>query len=94
VLRAALYTIGGCCLAAGLLPILIVHYWGTIGLVLFGLVLLGGLLVERWRYQDLSGARPGPDWQATGERFVDPESGKLVAVYYHPKTGERRYIAV
>ena len=43
----------------------------------------------------LAAGRPaaGPEWVATGERFVDPETGKLVTVYYHPATGERRYIA-
>jgi len=57
-------------------------------------VFLIGLAIERWRYKPLAERPPGPDWQATGERFVDPETGKLVAVYFHPATGERRYIAV
>ena len=56
-------------------------------------VLLLGLLVERWRYQPLGERPPGPDWQATSERFVDPETGKRVTVYFHPATGERRYVA-
>ena len=52
-----------------------------------------GLLIERWRYQKLTAAPPGLDWQRTDERFVDPETGKLVTVYYHPASGERRYVA-
>ncbi len=51
------------------------------------------MLIERWRYKPLAGRPPGPDWQRTDERFVDPETGKLVTVYFHPATGERRYIA-
>lgn len=63
-------------------------YAGSLGALLFV-----GLVFERWRYKPLSEARLGPDWVATDERFVDPETGKLVTVYYHPATGERRYVA-
>ena len=70
----------------------------TLGLVLRlaapGVILLFALLVEHWRYKPLKDGRPGPDWLPTDERFVDPESGKLVAVFYKPSTGERRYVAV
>jgi hypothetical protein len=59
----------------------------------FGALLFVGLVFERWRYKPLSDARLGPDWVATEERFVDPETGKLVTVYFHPATGERRYVA-
>ena len=62
-------------------------------LAVSGLVLIAAALVERWRYKRLGGAHPGSDWIATAERFVDPESGKLVTVYYRPATGERRYVA-
>jgi len=58
----------------------------------WGLVLVLGLLFERWRYKPLADRSPGPDWQRTDERFVDPETGKLVTVYFHPAAGERRYI--
>jgi hypothetical protein len=63
-------------------------------LALPGLILIGAALVERWRYKRVTIGRPGPEWIATTERFVDPESGKLVTVYYRPSTGERRYTAV
>ncbi len=59
-----------------------------------GLVLIIGPLIERWRYKPLAEQRPGPDWTATDERFVDPETGRLVTVYYHPASGERRYVAL
>ena len=31
-------------------------------------------------------------WQLTDEKFVDPETGKLVTVWFDPGTGERRYV--
>jgi hypothetical protein len=60
---------------------------------LFGLMLIAACLVERWRYQRLGNRHPGAGWIATAEGFVDPESGKLVTVYYRPATGARRYVA-
>ena len=94
-LRAALFAIAGF-LLAGATALTIAGY--TIGVVLRlavpGLVLLFGLLVEAWRYKPLTDHQPGPGWIPTDERFIDPESGKLVAVFYKPATGERRYIAV
>ncbi len=59
----------------------------------WAVVLLLGLAIERWRYKRLGATPPGPGWQKTDERFVDPETGRLVTVYFHPATGERRYIA-
>ena len=43
--------------------------------------------------EPVTGGPPGAGWVATKERFVDPESGKLVTVFYQPATGERRYVA-
>ena len=60
---------------------------------LWSLLVIVGLAIERWRYKSLADQPPGPNWVATGERFVDPETGKLVAVCHHPGTGERRYVA-
>jgi len=37
----------------------------------------------------LSGA-----WRPTGEKFVDPATGKPVEVWFEPKTGERRYVDI
>jgi hypothetical protein len=61
-------------------------------LLIPGLVLIAALVIERRRYRCIAGERPGPGWVATGERFIDPESGKLVTVFYRPSTGERRYV--
>ena len=63
------------------------------GLAFWAVLLVIGLLIERWRYKPFDKQRLGPEWVATDERFVDPETGKLVTVYYHPASGERRYVA-
>ena len=94
VLRAALFVVSAILLAvAGWLAIA----GCSLGVVLRpgipGLALLVGLAVERWRYKPVTSHRPGADWVSTGERFIDPESGKTVTVFYQPSTGERRYVA-
>jgi hypothetical protein len=92
-MRAVLAVIGGV-LAAAALALAVVRCFPPAALLaLWAAVLLVGLLIERWRYKRLSTVPPGSDWQRTDERFVDPETGKLVTVYFQPTTGERRYIA-
>ena len=63
-------------------------------LLLGGLLLMAGVILERWRYKSLVHAAPDPAWRANGERFVDPSSGALVAVYDDPRTGRRHYVVV
>jgi hypothetical protein len=93
MMRTVVFVIGGL-FAAGALALAVLRCFSAAGmLALWAAVLLIGLLIERWRYKPLTGRPPGPDWQATDERFVDPETGKLITVYFHPPTGERRYIA-
>jgi hypothetical protein len=92
-LRNALYAIGGLSVAGAVALALLGCGPAALGLAGWVLVLIVGLLIERWRYKPLAERSPGPDWTATDERFVDPETGKLVTVYYHPSTGERRYVA-
>lgn len=52
-----------------------------------------GLLFERFVYQKLRHGPQGAGWQPTEERFIDPQSGKLVTVWFHAASGERRYVA-
>jgi hypothetical protein len=95
VLRAALLVVGVALLVGAAA---FAHAGCGLGvslrLALPGLLLIAAILFERWRYKRVAGNRPGPEWVATGERFVDPESGELITVYYRPSTGERRYVAV
>jgi hypothetical protein len=94
VLRAALFVVCGILLAAtGWSAVAGCTLGATLRLAVPGLVLLFALVVERWRYKPVTGHPPGTDWVPTNERFVDPESGKLVTVFYQPATGERRYVA-
>jgi hypothetical protein len=37
-------------------------------------------------------APPGRDWIFTGERFLDPQTGVMLEVWYSPRTGERAYV--
>ena len=61
--------------------------------LLFGTLLLLGTVFERWRYKQpmTPGTARGA---ATGERFVDPETGALMEVWYDAATGERSYVQV
>ena len=49
-------------------------------------------LAERWRYRPPQPA--GGDWQDTGERFIDPASGREMAVSFDRRSGQRRYTPV
>jgi hypothetical protein len=94
MLRVILLTIGILLLGVALVTVL--AGW-PIHLVLapafFGMVLTVGILFERGRYNPPAPDRPGPDWLATDERFVDPSTGKTISVFYQPTTGLRRYVA-
>jgi hypothetical protein len=93
VLRAALFTLcGGLLAAAGLLTVIWCSLGVSLRLAVPGLLLLLGLVFERWRYKRIADRPPGRDWVPTDERFIDPESGKPVTVFYQPATGERRYV--
>ena len=61
--------------------------------LVFGTLLLLGTVFERWRYKQPRSAAAARG-TATGERFIDPESGALVEVYYDAATGERNYVKV
>ena len=92
-LRTGLLVIAGIALGCAALlsfaGLSVVAFW--VGF--WSLLVIVGVAIERWRYKSLADRPPGPNWVETGERFVDPETGKLVAVYHHPGTGERRYVA-
>jgi hypothetical protein len=66
---------------------------GALPFTAWGLFLLIAVLLERWRYVHAPKPDDGP-WQETGERFVDPESGRVMSVWYSPDSGERRYLPI
>ncbi|HET9813768.1 MAG TPA: hypothetical protein VFP57_08955 [Sphingomicrobium sp.] len=67
-------------------------YKGIVTLLIVGIAALVTVLLER-SYGTLVRAPRGGGWRPTDERFVDPETGKLVTVWFDPASGERRYVA-
>jgi hypothetical protein len=93
MLRTGLLWIGGATLfAAAVAGFSGAPFPLVMWLTLMGAALVGGILFERGRYKPAAPDHPGAGWVATGERFVDPESGRDVTVYYQPASGERRYV--
>lgn len=95
MLAIALYVIGALLLLVAAIALLV---GGVLAiflpqLIIGGLFLIVGLAIERWRYKPVSANRPDPRWTDTGERFVDPETGVMTAVYFDPVNGERHYLA-
>lgn len=87
MLRIVIGAIGALCAIAGILLLVMPTHSGLPLLIVGGLVVLS--LVFEGRYRTAKSAS-GP-WEPTGEKFIDPGTGKLVEVDYDPKTGERRY---
>ena len=62
----------------------------------FALLIIGAaMLLTSWlerTYGKLVRRPAGEGWRPTDEKFVDPESGRLVTVWFDPATGERRYV--
>jgi hypothetical protein len=89
MLAIALYVVGAILLLIAAVTLLV---GGAFALFLPQLIV--ALAIERWRYKPVSDQRPDPRWTDTGERFVDPETGVLTAVYFDAANGERHYLAV
>ena len=94
MLMLALYVVGALLLLTAAIALLV---GGTLALflpqlIIGGLFLITALAIERWRYKPVRSDRPDSRWTDTGERFVDPETGVLTAVYFDPENGERHYL--
>ena len=61
-------------------------------LLVFAAIVLVTALLEPI-YGLANGKPRGGGWRRTDERFLDPESGKLVTVWFDPASGERRYVS-
>jgi hypothetical protein len=93
MLRLAVLLLGIALLMAGVIAL----GYGVPGIPLWLLVAGGvitvGTLGERVLYKPLRREKPGPGWVKTTERFVDPDTGKTVEVFYQPTSGERQYVS-
>ena len=94
MLRKALLGFGALLVVAGTVAALASHSFAGLPPAAVGAVLVAAILLERRRYKRVEDRVPGPDWQPTGERFADPVSGVLVAVYHQPLTGKRAYVRI
>jgi hypothetical protein len=65
----------------------------SLWLLIAGGVTVVGTLCERVLYKPLLPKNPGTGWVKTEERFVDPDTGKTVDVFYDPRSGERQYVS-
>jgi hypothetical protein len=92
MLRKILIVIGIALLLAAAVLLAAGKYIFLPHVVILGLMLTAGIVWERWQYKKPSPGRPGAGWQATGERFVDPQSGKTIEVYFDPRSGESHYV--
>ncbi len=59
--------------------------------LIWGSILVIAVLFERWRYRRNEHDHDR-QWQPTGEKFEDPETGQIMEVHYDPVSGERRYV--
>jgi hypothetical protein len=90
VLRGCAVVAGVLLSVAGIVLLVVVRVAWPAGveLLVSGAVVVASVLFER-RYR--TRVRTGSEWQLTGERFIDPSTGKLMQVRYNPQTGERSY---
>jgi ABC-type multidrug transport system fused ATPase/permease subunit len=92
MLRWGIIVYGLLYLVGAVILFFIVH--ATLSLVLYlalnGLIIISAVLFERKRYHTSVNRTQG-HWQPTGERFVDPTTGRLMEVSDNTATGERDY---
>ena len=93
MLRLAVLFVGVALLFGGLIALGYDMPGLPLWLLIAGGVITVGTLLERVFYKPLLRGSPGAGWQKTGERFVDPDSGKMVDVFYNPASGQRQYVA-
>lgn len=90
MLRAVIALAGIGLLIAGIVLVVLPPHVGW-GLLVFGSLVVLSLLFEgRYRGQRTAAPQP-PAWEPTGEKFIDPGTGRTVEVDYDPDSGERNY---
>ena len=92
MLRGAVLAIGIVMLLAGVIMVGL-ELWPALWLLIAGGAITAGTLLERVIYKPLRSERPGAGWVKTAERFIDPDTGRPVDVFYNPASGERQYVS-
>jgi len=91
MLRNAILAVAAC-LFAGAAAAFLLHP-ETVGLLVMSGVFLLGTALERAGYGRAAPAPPTETgWRETSERFIDPETGRLVSVWFDAASGQRRYV--
>jgi uncharacterized membrane protein HdeD (DUF308 family) len=94
MLRNIVLVLGGAMFASGSMALLSAHYTAAALLLVWGALIVFGIIYERYAYKTILDHLPaGKGWTRTTERFVDTKSGRIVTVYVKPITGERAYVA-
>jgi hypothetical protein len=83
--------LGVLALVCGGLAIVFAHFPPAWVFLFQGIVIVGAVLFERYRYKPIEASVPPGNWQRTSERFLD-EHGRPVTVWLDPDTGERKYV--
>jgi hypothetical protein len=84
--------IGAIAFLCGVLALALVHFPAGFVFLFWGIVLVVGVVFERYRYKPVIGEAPQGNWVRTSERFFNDETGKPVTVWIDPETGERKYV--
>ena len=79
-------------LAAGIAALLLGACPPALVFAVWGVLLIVGTIGERTVYKPMLRKAPGPAWQRTSERFIDPQTGAPVTVYVDGASGERQYV--
>jgi hypothetical protein len=91
--RAAILTVGILMLLAGVALLAADEAAPALWLLVVGGAITVGTVLERVIYKPLLRGSPGPGWVKTAERFIDPDTGRPVDVFYNPASGERQYVS-
>ena len=88
MLRVLVFCCGAALIVIGIWLGLAEQIWiGGAWVAFFGALIVFGLFFEpRYRARKKSESA-----QPTGERFIDPTTGRRTQVFYDPDTGERSY---
>jgi len=93
MLRNMLLTLGATLVAGGLVALIGGSIAPALICMIWGAVLVFGILYERYVYKTIVDKPPtGKNWVKTTERFVDDKTGKSVTVHYNTLSGERAYV--